>query len=45
MKISAELGHPFSVAIFQNSIFWSDWETKNIYEARKNDVTKRRVIV
>lgn len=29
------VGHPFSIALFEDTIFWSDWETKSIKSANK----------
>ena len=35
--ISKGLPHPFAIALFEDSIFWTDWHTKSISRANKFD--------
>lgn len=37
--------HPFSIAVFEDTIFWSDWESKTIQSANKFTGKHRNVIV
>ena len=30
-----KVGHPFSIALFEDTIFWSDWETRSIKSVNK----------
>ncbi|XP_065196274.1 low-density lipoprotein receptor-related protein 4-like [Sycon ciliatum] len=35
------LQHPFAITVFQDFLFWSDWQTKTIYIANKFDGSQR----
>lgn len=38
--IGAELPHPFGLALFENQIFWSDWDTTAIHSTDKVNILK-----
>lgn len=38
------LGHPFSLAVFGESIFWTDWSQKVIYQSTKKDPDDKRIL-
>ena len=40
-----ELGHPFSLAVFGQSIFWTDWRQKLIYRTTKKDSSGKITVV
>jgi low density lipoprotein receptor-related protein 5/6 len=42
---NGELGHPFSLAVFGQSIFWTDWKHKFIYRTTKKDPSNRITVV
>ncbi len=42
---NGELGHPFSLAVFGQSIFWTDWRQKLIYRTTKNESGGRITVV
>jgi low density lipoprotein receptor-related protein 5/6 len=42
---NGELGHPFSLAVFGQSIFWTDWGQKLIYRTTKKDSSRRITVV
>ena len=42
---NGELGHPFSLAVFGQSIFWTDWREKFIYRTTKKNSSKRITVV
>lgn len=37
--------HPFGIAIFENSLYWSDWDTASIQACDKFSGKRRRTIV
>ena len=42
---NGELGHPFSLAVFGQSIFWTDWRQKLIYRTTKKDSRRKITVV
>lgn len=43
--INGELGHPFSLAVFGQIVFWTDWKDKLIYRTTKKDSSNRITVV
>lgn len=39
------LKHPYSIAVFENSLYWSDWETKSIQSCDKFTGKNRQTLV
>lgn len=39
------LKHPYGIAVFENNIYWSDWDTKNIQTCNKFNCKDREIIV
>ena len=39
---SGELGHPFSLAVFGQSIFWTDWRQKFVYRTSKKNTNNNK---
>ncbi|KAG1671512.1 Low-density lipoprotein receptor-related protein 8 [Nymphon striatum] len=35
MSSSPQILHPFSVSVFEDWVYWTDWESENIYRANK----------
>ncbi|GIY65557.1 low-density lipoprotein receptor-related protein 4, partial [Caerostris extrusa] len=33
--INADLPHPFAITVFEDHLFWTDWQTKSIHRANK----------
>ena len=42
--IGAELPHPFGLALYENQIFWSDWDTAAIHSTDKLNAKRRTMI-
>lgn len=40
----SDLPHPFGLDVFDNKIFWSDWQSSNIESANKITGTNRTII-
>lgn len=38
------LSHPFSISVFEDSMFWSEWSSRNIYKASKFDGSNVTVV-
>lgn len=36
------LGHPFSITLFENNLYWTDWKTNSISMASKHDGSEAR---
>ncbi|CAL4059748.1 unnamed protein product, partial [Meganyctiphanes norvegica] len=43
--IKGELSHPFGLALWNNSVYWSDWDTNSIHAADKTTGENRRTLV
>ncbi|XP_069176041.1 low-density lipoprotein receptor-related protein 4 isoform X2 [Procambarus clarkii] len=43
--IKGELSHPFGLALWEDLIFWSDWDTKSIHLANKLTGGDRQAVV
>lgn len=41
---SRDLKHPFSLAVFEDNVYWSDWETEGIHYANKLDGSRSSVM-
>lgn len=41
---SRDLKHPFSVAVFEETIYWTDWETEGVHYANKLDGSRYSVM-
>ena len=39
------LPHPFSVTVFEDSVYWSDWEKEGIFKANKFDGSERTQLI
>ncbi|XP_071521746.1 low-density lipoprotein receptor-related protein 4 isoform X2 [Panulirus ornatus] len=45
LLIKGEQSHPFGLALWENLVFWSDWDTKSIHMANKLTGGNRRTVV
>jgi len=43
--ISSNLPHPFGLTLHEDTIYWTDWETKKIQMANKVDGSNRRTLI
>ena len=43
-KHGAALHHVFSLAVFEDWLYWTDWETKSVQRCRKKDGSELSVI-
>ncbi|XP_042234598.1 low-density lipoprotein receptor-related protein 4-like [Homarus americanus] len=43
--IKGELSHPFGLALWEDLIFWSDWDTRSIHVANKLTGNDRQTVV
>ncbi|XP_078381129.1 uncharacterized protein LOC144663915 isoform X2 [Oculina patagonica] len=41
---SSGLPHPYSISVYQDSIYWGDWSTQSIQKANKRDAGARQTI-
>lgn len=39
-----DLPHPFSLAVFRDKLYWTDWKSATINDANKDDGSNRHVI-
>lgn len=39
------LGHPFAITLFDNNLYWTDWNTNLISTANKNDGSEAREVL
>lgn len=39
------LKHPYSLAVFENRIYWSDWNTKNVQSCNKFSGKHREILI
>lgn len=44
MVLSGVLKHPYGLAVFENDIYWSDWETKSIQKCNKFNCKNRETV-
>lgn len=43
--LSQMVDHPFSVAVFEDRIFWSDWHTKSLESCNKFSGKNREILL
>ncbi|ROT66465.1 Low-density lipoprotein receptor-related protein 4, partial [Penaeus vannamei] len=43
--IKGNLTHPFGLTLWNDLVFWSDWDTKSIHVANKHNGGNRRVVI
>lgn len=44
MKSGKLLGHPFSITLFDNNLYWTDWKTNSISMSNKQNSTDARIL-
>ncbi|CAD6208044.1 GSCOCG00010318001-RA-CDS [Cotesia congregata] len=44
VRVHSDLPHPFGLVIYQNKVYWTDWDTKSIHRANK-DTGSNSVVV
>jgi hypothetical protein len=42
--VGSELPHPFGLAVFQDKIYWTDWDTSSIHMADKITGKNRTIL-
>ena len=42
--LSRDLPHPFGLTVFEQYVYWTDWDTGNIERAHKVDGSSRRTV-
>lgn len=40
-----ELSHPFGLDIFDNKLFWTDWDTQSVEQADRATGLKRKTVI
>lgn len=35
LHLFLDLPHPFAITVFEDLLFWTDWQTKSIHQANK----------
>lgn len=42
--MKGELPHPFALTLYEDTLFWTDWNTHSIHSCRKQTGTEKRTV-
>jgi len=42
--VKGELPHPFALTLYEDTLFWTDWNTHSIHSCRKQTGTEQRIV-
>lgn len=42
--VKGELPHPFALTLYEDTLFWTDWNTHSIHSCRKQTGAEQRIV-